>query len=58
MSMHRKTITRTEQQESWVKCQVDGGHFGNDSEYILHFIRQDQYFQERLLELRQALKEG
>jgi len=58
MSMHRKTITLTEQQENWVKCQIDGGHFGNDSEYIRHLIRQDQHSQERLLELRQALKKG
>jgi antitoxin ParD1/3/4 len=56
--MHRKTITLTEQQENWVKCQIDSGHFGNDSEYIRHLIRQDQYTQERLLELRRALKKG
>ena len=58
MSMHRKTITLTEQQENWVKSQIDGGHFGNDSEYIRHLIRQDQQSQERLLALRQALKTG
>ena len=58
MSMHRKTITLTEQQENWVKCQIESGHFGNDSEYIRHLIRQDQQAQERLLELRQALRQG
>ncbi|MBT11501.1 MAG: type II toxin-antitoxin system ParD family antitoxin, partial [Oceanospirillaceae bacterium] len=42
MSMHRKTITLTEQQDGWVKSRIEGGQFGNDSEYIRHLIRQDQ----------------
>lgn len=58
MSMHRKTITLTEQQENWVKGQVETGHFGNDSEYIRHLIRRDQQAQERLTALRQALMAG
>lgn len=58
MSMHRKTITLTEQQDNWVKGQIDTGHFGNDSEYIRHLIRRDQQAQERLATLRQALSEG
>ncbi len=58
MSMHRKTITLTEQQDSWVKGQIESGHFGNDSEYIRHLIRRDQQAQERVAALRQALTEG
>ncbi|MTI52165.1 MAG: type II toxin-antitoxin system ParD family antitoxin [Alcanivorax sp.] len=58
MSMHRKTITLTEQQDGWVKSRIEGGQFGNDSEYIRHLIRQDQQAQERLTTLRQALVEG
>lgn len=58
MSMHRKTITLTEQQDSWVKGQTETGHFGNDSEYIRHLIRRDQQAQERLAALRDALSEG
>lgn len=58
MSMHRKTITLTEQQDGWVKSQIESGQFGNDSEYIRHLIRQDQQAQERLATLRQALVEG
>ena len=58
MSMHRKTITLTEQQENWVKSQIETGHFGNDSEYIRHLIRRDQQAKERLTTLRQALMEG
>jgi len=58
MSMHRKTITLTEQQEDWVKGQIESGHFGNDSEYIRDLIRRDQQAKERLAMLRQALAEG
>lgn len=58
MSMHRKTITLTEQQDGWVKGQIASGHFGNDSEYIRDLIRRDQQAKERLAALRQALTEG
>ncbi|PFG52683.1 antitoxin ParD1/3/4 [Marinobacter sp. LV10R520-4] len=58
MSMHRKTITLTEQQNGWVKGQIESGQFGNDSEYIRYLIRRDQQAQVRLATLRQALSEG
>jgi antitoxin ParD1/3/4 len=58
MSMHRKTITLTEQQNGWVKSRIESGHFGNDSEYIRDLIRRDQQAQERLGLLRRALIEG
>ncbi|RUO35114.1 type II toxin-antitoxin system ParD family antitoxin [Aliidiomarina soli] len=58
MSMHRKTITLTEQQDNWVKTQIEGGHFGNDSEYIRDLIRKDQQAKERVAVLRQALADG
>ena len=58
MSMRRKTITLTEQQDRWVKGQIRNGHFGNDSEYIRDLIRRDQQAQERISTLRKALLEG
>lgn len=58
MGMHRKTITLTEQQDDWVKAQIESGHFGNDSEYIRDLIRRDQQAKERLSALRQALSDG
>lgn len=42
MSMQRKTITITDQMESWVKSQVDSGKYGNDSEYFRDLVRRDQ----------------
>lgn len=58
MTMHRKTITLTKQQDDWVKGQIESGQFGNDSEYIRDLIRRDQQAKERLATLRQALAEG
>ncbi len=34
MGTTRKTITVTEQQDQWIKAQIEGGGFTNDSEYI------------------------
>jgi len=56
--MHRKTITLTEQQDDWIKAQVESGRFGNDSEYIRDLIRRDQLAKERFAILRQALADG
>ncbi|NRH26388.1 type II toxin-antitoxin system ParD family antitoxin [Pseudomonas sp. MS19] len=58
MAMHRKTITLTEQQDHWIKEQIESGNFGNDSEYIRDLIRRDQQSHERVLTLRQALIAG
>ena len=32
MGMQRKNITLTEQQDDWVKAQIESGHLGKDSE--------------------------
>jgi antitoxin ParD1/3/4 len=58
MGMQRKTITVTEQQDEWIKVQIETGHFGNDSEYIRDLIRRDQQAKERLATLRRALADG
>ena len=34
MATVRKTITLTDQQDGWIKAQVDAGHYTNDSEFI------------------------
>ena len=58
MPMQRKTITVTEQQESWIKSQIDSGKYGNDSEYIRELIRLDQEHKNKIAMLRSALIEG
>ena len=58
MATVRKTITLTDQQDNWIKAQIEGGHYTNDSEYIRDLIRREQ---ERSLEteaIRSALMEG
>jgi antitoxin ParD1/3/4 len=42
MGTTRKTITVTDQQNKWIKAQIEGGDFTNDSEYIRDLIRRDQ----------------
>lgn len=56
--MQRKTITVTEQQDRWIKSQVDLGQYGNDSEYLRELIRHDQEYKHKIELLRFALVEG
>jgi antitoxin ParD1/3/4 len=42
MGTTRKTITVTDQQDEWIKAQIEAGGFTNDSEYIRDLIRRDQ----------------
>jgi antitoxin ParD1/3/4 len=42
MGTTRKTITVTNQQDEWIKAQIEAGGFTNDSEYIRDLIRRDQ----------------
>ena len=42
MGMVKKSITVTEQQDSWIKAQIASGHFGNESEIIRELIRERQ----------------
>ena len=59
MPMIKKTVTVTEQQESWIRAQIQSGAYGNDSEYVRDLIRRDQARQHSDLEaLRAALIQG
>jgi len=58
MPMQRKTITITEQQDAWIKSQIDTGLYGNDSEYLRELIRNDQVRKNQIETLRSALIEG
>ncbi len=42
MSTVRKTVTFTEQQDKWIKAQIEAGEYTNDSEYLRDLVRQDQ----------------
>src|SRR5690554_650489 len=58
MSVVRKTITLTEQQNDWVKMRIGSGDYTNDSEYIRDLIRRDQEHSAGLEQLRMLLDEG
>ena len=58
MGTKRKTITITDNQDNWIKSQVNAGEFTNDSEYIRDLIRRDQTSQADIEVIRAALLEG
>jgi antitoxin ParD1/3/4 len=58
MTTIRKTITLTEQQDGWVKAQIEAGHYTNDSEYIRDLIRREQERSVQIEAIRSALIEG
>lgn len=42
MVMVKKSITVTDQQDSWIKAQIEMGHYGNESEVVRELIRERQ----------------
>jgi antitoxin ParD1/3/4 len=58
MATVRKTITLTDQQDGWIKAQVDAGHYTNDSEYIRDLIRREQERSAQIESVRASLIEG
>ncbi len=57
MGTTRKTITVTEQQDRWIKAQIERGGFTNDSEYIRDLIRRDQE-SAKFRTLKDAIQDG
>ncbi|MGB3150303.1 MAG: type II toxin-antitoxin system ParD family antitoxin [Maribacter sp.] len=58
MATVRKTVTFTEQQDKWIKAQIESGEYTNDSEYLRNLVRQDQANRGELLSLKTKLIEG
>lgn len=58
MATIRKSITFTQQQDQWIKEQIEKGDYTNDSEYLRDLVRRDQAKQQNLEELRAAIQEG
>ena len=62
MTMVKKSISVTDQQDSWIKAQVETGHFGNESEVVRDLIRERQMHEqetpEEIAAIRAALIEG
>ncbi len=62
MPMVKKSISITDQQDSWIKSQISIGHFGNESEVIRELIRERQIREQEtsaeIVAIRAALNEG
>lgn len=62
MPMVKKSISVTEQQDGWIKAQIETGHFGNESEVVRDLIRErqmrEQETPEEIAAIRAALIEG
>jgi antitoxin ParD1/3/4 len=58
MGTIRKTVTFTEQQDNWIKAQIEAGEFTNDSEYLRNLVRQDQSKNQDFISLKIKLQEG
>ncbi|HAT30621.1 MAG TPA: type II toxin-antitoxin system ParD family antitoxin [Janthinobacterium sp.] len=58
MATVRKTITLSDQQDGWIKAQIDAGHYTNDSECIRDLIRREQERNAEVDIIRAALLEG
>jgi len=56
--MIKKSITVTDQQEQWIKSQIDSGHYGNDSEVMRDLIRREQVRNAEVEAIRAALIEA
>ncbi len=55
MTMVKKTITVTDQQDNWIKSQIASGHYGNDSELLRDLIRREQLRNSEIELIRDAL---
>ncbi|MCG2461232.1 type II toxin-antitoxin system ParD family antitoxin [Flavobacteriaceae bacterium F89] len=58
MSTVRKTVTFTEQQDNWIKAQIEAGEYTNDSEYLRDLVRKDQAKNSKFHALQSKLIEG
>lgn len=56
-TMH-KTSTWTDQQDSWIKSQIEAGHDPDDSDGIHDLIRREQERSAEIDAIRNALVEG
>jgi len=62
MPMVKKSISVTDKQNSWIKAQIETGHFGNESEVVRELIRERQIREQEnpseIEAIRKALIEG
>lgn len=58
MATIRKTVTFTQQQDKWIKAQIEAGEYTNDSEYLRNLVRQDQARNAKFISFKSKLIDG
>ena len=58
MALVKRTISLTEQEDRWLREQVDAGLFASISEHIRELIQQEQESEEEIEAVRQKLIEA
>ncbi|MEQ9557239.1 MAG: type II toxin-antitoxin system ParD family antitoxin [Rhodospirillales bacterium] len=58
LSMVKKSITVTDQQEAWIQGQLASGNYATDSELIREAIREKQTRADEIARIRVALIEA
>ncbi len=58
MTMVKKSITVTDQQEKWIQAQLATGHYASDSEVLRDLIRREQTRNTEIETIRAALLEA
>lgn len=56
MAMVKKSISVTDQRDSWIKAQIETGHFGNESEVVRELIRERQMREQETPEVVEAIR--
>lgn len=58
MSVVRKSISFTEQQDTYIKSLIKKGFYTNDSEYVRDIVRKDQENRRNIIDLQDLLLDG
>lgn len=56
MAMVKKSISITDQQDSWIKEKIAAGYYGNESEIIRELIREKQIIEKESLSEIEAIR--
>jgi antitoxin ParD1/3/4 len=56
--MATMNVSLPDQMKAWVEAQVQGGQYGNVSDYVRDLIRRDQQRREQIKTLQAAITKG
>ena len=56
--MATMNVSLPDPMKAWVEAQVDGGQYGNASDYVRDLIRRDQNDRQQIKALQEAITKG